>query len=149
MRRIALFLFCACVGSTALSAPRPRLEIVTGQVVAYTTPLSCLNGNGYWGMIVRVRQPERARLEFVRVDFSLPCGATPDWVSGKPQVRKFRLERNKDCDAALEQFMHAEPKQDLAIPLWKQAPGTEPDTLPYGQMIPCYHSVDMPLAPVL
>jgi hypothetical protein len=149
MRGIVWFLFYAYTGSSAVSAPRPRHETITGLVVAYTMVPSCLNGNGYWEMVIRVHQSKAIRSEFVRVVFSLPCGTTPDWVSAEPLMRKFRLERNQDCDGVLERFMATEPKQGLTIPLWKQPPGAEHVTLPFGQTIPCYRSVDMPLAPAL
>jgi hypothetical protein len=150
MRSIALLLCCTFAGSSALPAPRSRHETITGRVVAYTTRFpSCLNGNGYWEMVIPVRQSKHIESEFVRAHFSLPCGATPDWVSAKPLERKFRLERKKDCVAVLERFVHTESKQDPTVPLWKHPQGAEQDRLPFSQITPCYHSVDMPPAPVL
>ena len=120
-----------------------------GRVVAYSGALACLNGNGHWSMIIRVQQPKDKRSKLIRVDFSLPCDKSPEWVSGKPSIQKFRLFRQKDCDAVLGEFMKTEPKQDAAIPIWKHPPGAERETLPFGQVVPCYRSVDLPLVPVV
>jgi hypothetical protein len=64
MRGIVWFLFYAYTGSSAVSAPRPRHETITGLVVAYTMVPSCLNGNGYWEMVIRVHQSKAIRSEF-------------------------------------------------------------------------------------
>jgi hypothetical protein len=100
-------------------------------------------------MIIRVQRPKNIRSEFIRVDFSLPCSKTPEWKSAKPSIHKFRLFRQKDCDAVLAEFIKFERKRgSFAIPMWARPPGAH-DTLPFGQIVPCYHSVDLPLAPVL
>jgi hypothetical protein len=60
-RRLALVILrftCLCI--SVFGAPRPRPETVSGQVVAYSTQLGCLNGNGYWSMIIRVEKPKEA-----------------------------------------------------------------------------------------
>ena len=149
MRSIPLILCFACVSTPFLSAPRPRPETKLGRIVAYSTSPACLNGNGYWSMLIRVQQPKDIRSEFIRVDFSLPCDKSPEWVSAKPSIQKFRLFRQKDRDAELAEFMETVPKQDTAIPIWKHPPGTEHDSLPFGQVVPCYRSADLPLAPVV
>ena len=149
MRSIPLILCFVCVSTPCLSAPRPRPETILGWIVAYSTSPACLNGNGYWSMLIRVQQPSKIRSEFIRVDFSLPCEKSPEWVSAKPLMQKFHLFRQKDCDAGLVEFMETVPKQDTAIPIWKHPPGAEHDSLPFGQIVPCYRSADLPLAPVV
>jgi hypothetical protein len=108
-----------------------------------------MNGNAYWSMIIRVQRPKDNRSEFIRADFSLPCEKSPEWVSAKPSIQKFRLFRQKDCDAVLGEFMDIEPKHDSAIPIWKHPPGAEHESLPFGQVVPCYRSADQPLVPVV
>jgi len=148
MRGVLLILYFTCISISALSAPRPKGETISGRVAAYSTTPACLNGNGYWSMVIRVKRSNLGP-EFIRVDFSLPCDKFPEWVSAKPPIQKFRLYRHKDCDAVLEGSMDEEPKQKLAMPIWKYPPGTEHDVLPFGQVVPCYRSADLPLAPVV
>jgi len=45
--------------------------------------------------------------------------------------------------------MNGERKEDLVIPIWKYLPGEEGEKLPFGQVVPCYRSVDLPLVPVV
>jgi hypothetical protein len=151
MRSVLLILILCftCVSTLCLSAPHPRPEAILGRVVAYSTSPACLNGNGYWSMLLRVQQPKDIRSHLVRVDFSLPCDKYPEWVSAKPSIQKFRLFRQKDCDAELVEFMEISPKQDLAIPIWRYPPAAEHYLLPFGQVVPCYRSADLPLAPVV
>jgi len=52
-------------------------------------------------MVIRVQRFNDAGSEFIRVDFSLPCDKSPEWVSAKPSIQRFRLFRQKDCDAVL------------------------------------------------
>jgi hypothetical protein len=149
MRSAFLLLCFVCVGASTVSAPRPRQETITGRVVAYSGALICTNGNGYWSMIIRDQRPKDSRSEFIRVDFSLPCDKSPEWISSRPLIQKFRLYRQKDCDAVLGEFTGTEPKKDSAIPMWKHPPGAELDTLPFGEVLPCYRSIDLPLMPVV
>jgi hypothetical protein len=149
MRNALLILSIACVSTTCLSASSPRYETMSGQIVAYSISPTCLNGNGYWSMVIRDQHPKDMRSPFVRVDFSLPCGKSPEWVSAKPAVRKFRLFRQKECDAALVEFIDTVPRQDTATSVWKYPPGAESVTLPFGQVVPCYRSIDLPLIPVV
>jgi hypothetical protein len=148
MRSVLVLCFTvACV--SALSAPGQHSEVVSGRVVAYSVPPECLNGIGYWSMLVRVQPTKERRFELIRADFSLPCDKFPEWVSAKPAVQKFRLIREKECDAVLAGSMGDDPKQDLALPIWKYPPGAEHVTLPFGRVLPCYRSVDLPLVPVV
>jgi hypothetical protein len=149
MRSVLLILCLACGSISASSAPRPQVETVSGRVVAYSGALVCLNGTADWSIVIRVEHPKDARSEFIRVDLSLPCDKSPEWLSTKPPIQKFHLVRQKNCDAPLEGSVDGEPKPDLTIPTWKSTPGAEYVTLPFGQVIPCYRSVDLPLAPVV
>jgi hypothetical protein len=144
-RKILLFLCCFAFAS---AAPKPRSETITGRVVAYSPAPTCFNGNAYWSVAIQVQRSSRAKQEFARVELSLPCGETPEWISAKSRVRKFRLIRNKDCDAVMESSAPFEPG-DQRFPLWKPVSGAEDAALPFGRFIPCYHSVDFPLAPVM
>lgn len=150
MRSVLLILFFTSATFAAASAPHPQHETISGRVVAYSAPLTCLNGNGYWSMVIRVQRTKDVSSDFIRVDFSLPCGKSPRWESAKPSIQKFRLVRHKDCDGVLKRFFDAPPKQGLSIPIWEYPPGTEGIAgLPFGQVLPCYRSVDLPLVPAV
>jgi hypothetical protein len=149
MRSVLLILCMACASISAWSAPRPPVETVSGRVVAFSGATVCLNGNAYWSIVIHVSHPKSTHSELIRVDFSLPCDKSPEWLSAEAPIQKFHLLRQKDCDAPLEGSMDGKPKPNLAIPTWKNPPGAEHVTLPFGQVIPCYRSVDLPLAPVV
>jgi CheY-like chemotaxis protein len=149
MRTVLLILCFTFASTTISSASNPRHETILGRVVAYSSSPACLNGNAYWSMVIRVQRSKGNRSEFIRVDFSLPCDKSPEWVSAKPSIQKFRLLRQKDCDSVLEEFMDTEPKQHSAIPIWRHPPGEGLDSLPFDQVIPCYRSIDLPLMPVV
>ena len=149
MRSVLLILCLTCVSTSTLSAANPRYEIILGRVVAYSSIPACLNGNGYWSIVIRVQRPKDIRSKFIRVDFTLPCNKSPEWVSAKPSNQTFRLFRKKDCDAVLVEFMDYEHEQGPAVPIWTYRSGSQHDTLPFGQVVPCYRSIDLPLAPVV
>jgi hypothetical protein len=144
---------------------RQKAEAISGQIVAYSNDPLCWNGNGYWSMVIRVQQHKHISSRLIRVDFSYPCGKSPDWVWAQSQVKKFRLYRQRDYDAALEGELLADAErrardfqtkavnddiQEIPyIRIWKYPPGIEPFTLPFGQILPCYHSLDLPYLPVL
>jgi hypothetical protein len=100
-------------------------------------------------MIIRVQQPKDSHSEFIRVDFSLPCKESPEWVSTQPSIQKFRLIRQKSCDEILAGSVGDEPTQNSPMPFWRYPPGAEHVTLPFGETMPCYRSVDLPLVPVV
>jgi hypothetical protein len=131
------------------SAASPPHETISGRVIAYSSPLACLNGNGDWSMVIRAQRTKDIPWEYIRVNFTLPCGRSPEWVSSKPLVQKFRLLRQKDCDATLAGSVDNGPKEGLALPIWKYPPGAEHDALPFSRVLPCYRSVDLPLIPVV
>lgn len=126
--------------------------------MAYSDGLACLNGNTYWSMLIRVQDHATyIPSQFVEVRFSLPCNTSPEWITRKPSLQKFRLTRDQDSDAVLKEFMDcrnespsgqtSEPCPQIAM--WKRVPGAEVDKLPFGQRVPSYRSVDLPLAPVV
>lgn len=149
MRSVLLILYFICTSTPPIRAAGPRHETILGRVVAYSGALACLNGNGYWSMLIRLQRPKGDQSDFIRVDFTLPCDKSPEWVSAKPAIQKFRLSRQKDCDAVLEEFFDSVPKKNSPLQRWTYPPGGEHDSLPFGQVVPCYRSVDLPLAPVV
>jgi hypothetical protein len=149
MRRFLLVLCFTCTSILANSAPAPRPLTITGRVVAYSGALACLNGNGYWSVLIRVEQPKNLNSQLVRVDFSLPCDKSPEWISTNPLVKNFRLMRDKNADAVLSGCLQGECQDNQSLPIWKRPADGKHDALPFGQLLPSYRSVDLPLAPVV
>lgn len=151
----AALLLLGTVSSTSLAfcEPSSKVEKITGRIVAYSNELPCLNGNGYWSMLIRVQDRTTALPpRFVQVQFSLPCAEHPGWLGRKPSVQKFRLKRQQDTDSVLKEFYDCAPDSDDKCPhlrMWKPLPGTEDEKLPFGQRVPSYRSIDLPLAPAV
>lgn len=138
----------------AFCEPSSMVEEITGRIVAYSSGLACLNGNGYWSMLIRVQDGTNALLrKFVQVQFSLPCAEHPEWLGRKPSVQKFRLKRQQDADSVLKEFYDCPPGSAgncLHLGrMWSPMPGTEDEKLPFGQRVSNYRSIDLPLAPVV
>jgi hypothetical protein len=72
-------------------------------------------------------------------------------ASSKPSVQDFRLRREQDADSVLREFFDCGKSSAPCPqwPIWKRVPGAEQETLPFGQVVPNYRSVDLPLAPVV
>src|SRR5262249_3416865 len=103
-RLLAAALLLSFVSRTnlALWEPSSKVEEITGRIVAYSSGLACLNGNGYWSMLIRVQDQTTALPpRFVQVQFSLPCAEHPEWLGRKASMQKFRLKRQKDADSVL------------------------------------------------
>lgn len=149
MRGILLTLCVTCVGIPAFSAPAPQPVTVEGRIVAYSVSPACLNGNGYWSMLIHVERPKSINSQLIRVDFSLPCDKSPEWISSHSPVKKFRLVRDKHADAVLSGCLQESCKVSQSLPVWKRLAGGTQDPLPFGQMLPTYRSVDLPLALVV
>jgi hypothetical protein len=158
MPKTLLILCFACTSIMSVWARHsrhPHRENVSGRIIAYETSLSslaCVNGNWYSSIIIRIERPEHAHPEFIQVPFSTPCDKSLDWLPAKSSVEKFRLYRQQDCDSVLEEFAQLAdgvPKRTQDLPNWRFLPGTENDKLPFGQVVPCYRSEDLPLEPVL
>ena len=152
--RSVLLILCLTCSTYAVSAGRTQHETVSGQIAAYRIPWGCINGNEYWSMVIHVPHPKAGHSEFVRVDFSLPCGKSAEWIFTRSTIQTFHLIRQKDCDGQLDEFdklINTETKQTstIPVPVWKRPPGAENETLPFGQIVPCYRSVDLPLMPAV
>jgi hypothetical protein len=157
MPRLLVVLVVFCTSISAFSAPRSKVENISGRIVVYANPLTCLNGNSYWSMIIHVQDPRDISSEFIQVPFSVPCSEAPGWLPTKSSFQTFRLIREKDSDSVLKEFMECggeppsggAPQPCPTMPIWRRVPGTERYKLPFGQRVPCYRSVDLPLAPVV
>ena len=148
---VVLAMIALAPWSLPASESSPKIETVTGQVVAYSNDLVCLNGSGYWSMLIRV-QNHSARSEFIQVRFSLPCNESPEWLNRKPPVQKFRLRREQSADSVLKEFLECAPASSQPCPhlqMWKRVPSAEKETLPFGKVVPNYRSADLPLRPVV
>jgi hypothetical protein len=142
----------------AVSKFSSKIEKVDGQIVAYSTGLTCLNGNAYWSMLIHVRNhTPNDSPQFVEVRFSLPCNSSPEWLTGKSSPQKFQLTRDHDADSILKEFFDCvvgSPSDHLSEPcpqvtIWKLVPGAEHEKLPFGLRLPSYRSVALPLVPVV
>ena len=144
--------------SLAFAEPSSRVETMAGRIVAYSDGLTCLNGNAYWSMLIHVQDHATdIPLQFVEVRFSLPCNKSPEWLTRKSSRQKFRLTRDRDADSVLNEFIDcaAEPPSGHTpepcshLPMWRRVPNAEDEKLPFGQRVPSYRSVDLPLVPVV
>ena len=158
LAKVFLLIGILVTTSPAFPEPSSRIEKLTGRIVAYSGGLTCLNGNAYWSMLIHVReQAAAAPSQFVEVQFSLPCDKSPEWITHTSSLQQFRLRRSQTDDSVLKEFMdcraespssHApEPCSHLLI--WRRIPGAEDEKLPFGQRVPSYRSVDLPLVPML
>lgn len=151
--RILLALMCIILAGFPLSpANGPKAEVISGQTVAYSAVPICLNGNAYWSILIRVQGSEEMPIDLIRVDFSMPCDKSPDWIPARNGTQKFRLFRKADCDENLTGSVEGDPsesKQLSNLPIWKRVSASQRDTLPFGQILPCYRSANLPLVPVV
>jgi hypothetical protein len=139
----------------ASSQPSSIVETMAGRIVAYSNGMACLNGNAYWSMLIHVQ--DSVPSQFVEVQFSLPCDKSPEWLTRKSTLKKFRLTRDQQTDSVLKEFIDcgtASPSGRTAescphIPIWKRVPGAEHEKLPFGRQVPIYRSVNLPLSPVV
>ena len=103
-------------------------------------------------MLIRVQQRTGAPPRFIEVKFSLPCAKYPEWLDRKASVQTFRLKRLQDADSLVKEFYDCSPdsgEKCLHLRVWKPTPGTEDEKLPFGQWVPTYRSLDLPLTPVV
>ena len=144
--------------SPALSEPSPKVETMAGRIVAYSNGLTCLNGNAYWSMLIHLYgHATNVPSQFVEVRFSLPCNNTPEWLTRKSSLQKFRLTRDRHADSLLREFIDCSaespngdaPQPCPHVPVWKLVPGAEGEKLPFGRRVPTYRSVDLPSTPVV
>ena len=149
MRTMLLILCTVGLSGPAMPAPWPQPVTISGRVVAYSNSIVCLNGNVVWSTVIRSEEPKIRSWQFVRVDFSLACDKSPEWFPRRSKIQKFRLLRKRDCDTALTGTMRGEQDERPEFPVWKHIPGTEDISVPFGSILPCYRSVDLPLLPVV
>ena len=144
--------------SLAFSESPSKIEPMAGRIVAYSNGLTCLNGNAYWSMLIHVQDHATdSPSQFVEVRFSLPCNKSPEWLTRKSSLQKFRLTRTQDTDSVLKEFIDCDvespsshtPAPCSHVPMWKRVPNAEHEKLPFGQRVPSYRSVDLPLVPVV
>ena len=144
--------------SLAFSEPSSKVETMAGRIVAYSDGLTCLNGNAYWSMLIHVQDHATdVPSQFVEVGFSVPCNKSPEWLTRKSSLQKFRLTRDQDADSVLKEFIDCAtespnghtPESCPHVPMWKLVPNAEYEKLPFGKRVPSYRSVDLPLAPVV
>jgi hypothetical protein len=130
-----------------------KVEKIRGRIVAYSSDPACLNGNGYWSMLIRVQDRKTGTLpRFVQVQFSPPCSKHLEWLGHRPFVQKFRLRRRQDADSVLKEFYDCAPESAekcRQLRMWRPLPGMEDEKLPFGQQVPGYRAMDLPLAPVV
>jgi hypothetical protein len=76
--RVLLLIGILVTSGLGLSEAPGNVEIVRGQIVAYSNVKLCSDGNADWDMIVAIQDsPKRNASEFIRVFFSLPCDQVP------------------------------------------------------------------------
>jgi len=157
MRKTLLFLCITFMCVSAMFASRQKAEVVSGRIIAYSSGMGCLNGNGYYSIVIRIETRQNTPSKFVKVEFSLPCNKSAESVLTNSSIQKFHLFRQRNCDDVLKERMDIkmEEKNDdkstknTAIPIWTYLSGNEQFTLPFGQDLPCYYSAELPLIPVL
>jgi hypothetical protein len=117
---------------------------MAGRIAAYSKRLMCLNGNAYWSMLIHIQDHATdVPSQFVEVQFSLPCNKSPEWLTRKSSIQKFRLTRNEDADSVLREFIDCDagspsghtPEPCSHVPMWKRVPSAEHEKLPFGQRV--------------
>jgi hypothetical protein len=147
------FLLVSILLLSTFAFSKHKVETLTGRIIAHEGGLSCFNGDASWSVIIRVAraQSKNRPLEFVRVNFTLPCGQFPEWFQAKSPLRTFRVTRDSQNDRVLEKFLpcldESTGKSCGDIPIWQIVPGAENEDLPFGKTLPAYQFVDTPLKP--
>ena len=127
-------------------------ETILARVVAYEAPLACINGNGYWSMLLQRDRYTGAASAFLRVDFSVPCGKRTDLISAGASYRTYDLIRELSCDAKLNDFVQLKDEQTnhvAELPRWRRPAGTGNTKLPFGEVVPCYRWPKWPPRPAI
>lgn len=169
-RRIVVVLFL-CAALMQASAARERARNFKGTVIAFRNDwMGCLNGHEYWSMLIKLQPRHANQPEWVIVPFSHPCSSNIDPFNVYSQMRRFRLVRSPDCDEKPLRYSPSIKSNEIgakwASPTWvspasdgpQEIPivanwilpaGGAPQELPYGQSVPCYRSLDLPLVPAV
>jgi hypothetical protein len=156
LSKVLLWMGILISTAPVFSEPPSKIEPIAGRIVAYSNALMCVNGNAYWSMLIHVQGRETdGPSPFIEVRFSLPCDKSPEWLTRKSSLQTFRLTRTQYADSVLREFLDCEsvsghtPDACAPTPMWKRVPNTEHEKLPFGQRVPSYRSVDLPLTPVV
>jgi hypothetical protein len=139
-------------GVVSLCAPREKAQTISGRIVANFVSLACLNGNGYYSVIIELEKPLNNEPGFIEMHFTQPCGHNPEWLHSKSEFKPYRLKRADPRDIVVEEFMTLTNEGDgtsTPIPAWTYLPGAEVVKLPFGERIPSYRSGDLPFVPVM
>ena len=139
---VALFL---CLVLMQASAAHERARTFKGTVIAFQRAYVCLNGNGNWSLLVKLQPRHPDEPDWAIVPFTHPCNSNTDPVRVYSQMHRFRSERSPFCD---ETILRDSPADGLRIN-WMLLASDAPQELPYGQSIPCYDRLDLPLEPVV
>jgi hypothetical protein len=131
-----------------------KQQTIAGRIVATNIleSLTCLNGNGYYSVIIELEKPHKNKPNFVEMHFSQPCGHDPEWLHAKSEFKSYRLIRGDPGEIVVEEFMKGldeEGRRTGERPAWTLLPGAEEVKLPFGEKIPSYRSADLPYAPVV
>lgn len=152
-RALSVILFCALSVASSVAERAGKKVNIEGYVVAFSSLPVCLNGNAYWSAMVRVAQPETTAAQFLLIEFSLPCDMTPKWLKAEG-VQRFRLTRSKEDDSVLKEYLGCvnvddRREQPACIPMWTYVSEGAKSQLPFGQVVPAFHSADFPPKPGL
>jgi hypothetical protein len=143
-RRIAVVLFlCAAWMQTAVA--RERAHTFHGTVIAFQRAYLCVNGNGNWALLIKLDPRHSDEPEWAIVPFTHPCNSNIDPIPVYSKMQRFRLVRSPFCD---ETILRDSPANELRLP-WTLLASGPAQELPYGQTVPCYHSLDLPLVPAV
>lgn len=131
--------------SYAPAQENQKLEEITGVVVAYDTSLfllPCFDSICWDTLIVRVTESDAAKPRYIKVSFRYQKGKFPNRLVEQNKQYRFRLERAKEYDSPLNEFVAAEnekgEKIDVKLPMWKMVSGAESERLPFGETLPSY-----------
>ncbi len=153
LRNVLILVALLLVATLAFS--RQKSESVSGRIIAHDRGLTCLNGNAYWSVIIRLQQAHGRHPRYVRVNLSLPCAELPNWLNAKSSTQQFRLIRDKARDEVLEEFLRCGGESPnggepcIRTPAWLRVPDAEREELPFGNIVPAYQFADSPLADII
>ncbi|MGB0065189.1 MAG: hypothetical protein WBP85_12150 [Terracidiphilus sp.] len=159
MQRALRWAVLIAIASTASFACAKTVK-VSGRIVAYNSGIGCVNGNVGWWVVLRAQKVKQEANRFVLLYFTQPCGVSPDQLIGNSMVRRYRLTRDKEEDAVLNEYVacliDSKPPKPCPpgdpmthTPIWERTPGAEDVPLPFGSRLLGYRSPDLPWVPLL
>lgn len=131
------------VGATRHDA---NIEQITGLVLAYDDlkpSLTCVE-NCETSLIVRLDPPSDKASSYIRVDLKFGDRRNfPRELINGTRRWQFKVVRTTDRDEKLQEFILGEDVygKEFKSPIWKRVPGTEGETLPFGEVLPSYSLV--------